>query len=326
MDDRFTGLAQAGPLARGYRRLLACYPAWYRRAHEDEMLAVLMAAAPPGQRRPGIAEAADLLWGALRIRCQPSRAGAAEPVWRDALAVLSVVVPLVVVVRSVVKETQFLLFPPSLGPFAHVAHGFSLRAPLNALAVPVALWVLALLGLRLPRTAALAGAGLVIWQVSDARGLLFGIAIGDVPVTMAAALLTVALVASRGLRRGLQLLTWKHAALVLIVTILVGTSVIPMDRPALLVVRFIVIAVIGAGMMLTSSLGRWLVALLAIAAYPFLLFAGLSLFPAGFRASLPFGSLMAAYYLPPLALLLLAVMAARRASRRPAGPLGASRA
>jgi hypothetical protein len=105
MDDRSPGFAQAGPLAGGYRRLLACYPAWYRRAHEEEMLAVLMTAAPPGKRWPGIAEAADLLWGALRIRCQPSRAGAAEPAWRDALAVLSVIVPVIVVARAVAKET-----------------------------------------------------------------------------------------------------------------------------------------------------------------------------------------------------------------------------
>jgi hypothetical protein len=132
---------------------------------------------------------------------------------------------------------------------------------------------------------------------------------------------TVALAASGGPRRGLRILTWKQAALVLVATVLAGTDVIPMDRPARLVARLIVIAVIGAGMMLTSSLGRWLVALLAIAAYPVLLFAALSLGPPGFRASLAFGPLMAAYYLPPLALLFLAAMAARRASSGPAKQL-----
>jgi Domain of unknown function (DUF1707) len=58
---------EAGRLERGYRRLLFFYPARYRRVHEEEMVAVLMTAPPAGKRRPGIAEAADLIWGALRV-------------------------------------------------------------------------------------------------------------------------------------------------------------------------------------------------------------------------------------------------------------------
>src|SRR5215472_15629653 len=100
------GPGQAGPLARRYRWLLACYPAWHRRIHEDEMLAVLMADAPQDKRRPGLAEAADLLVGTLRIRFQPSRTGEAEPAWRDALAVLSVIVPLIVVLASAAESIQ----------------------------------------------------------------------------------------------------------------------------------------------------------------------------------------------------------------------------
>jgi len=96
---------QTGPLVRRYRRLLACYPAWYRRIHEDEMLAVLMADAPQDKQRPGLAETADLILGALRIRCQPSRTGEAEPAWRDALAALSVIVPLLVLVTSAAVDS-----------------------------------------------------------------------------------------------------------------------------------------------------------------------------------------------------------------------------
>lgn len=57
-------------LERRYRRLLALYPASYRRVHEEEMLAVLMTAAAAGQDRPGLADAADLVAGAMRVRCQ----------------------------------------------------------------------------------------------------------------------------------------------------------------------------------------------------------------------------------------------------------------
>ncbi len=109
----------AGPLERGYRRLLVFYPAPYRRIHEEEVLAVLMTAAPGGKRRPGIAEAADLILGALRVRCQPQRDGAAGPAWRDALAVLSVILPVIFLLIDMVQETQMLLSFPAPGAFSY---------------------------------------------------------------------------------------------------------------------------------------------------------------------------------------------------------------
>jgi hypothetical protein len=59
-------------LERGYRRLLAWYPRAFRREHWPEILAVLMACAPDGQRRPGPAESADLIRSGLRMRLRPS--------------------------------------------------------------------------------------------------------------------------------------------------------------------------------------------------------------------------------------------------------------
>jgi hypothetical protein len=75
-------------LERGYRRLLAFYPARYRHVHEEEILAVLMTEAPEGESRPSLAEAADLIMGALRVRCQPVRGGLAGPGWRGILALM----------------------------------------------------------------------------------------------------------------------------------------------------------------------------------------------------------------------------------------------
>jgi hypothetical protein len=71
-----TDMTRAAGLERGYRRLLAWYPRAYRRENEQEILGVLMAGAREGQRRPGPAEAADLLRGALWMRLSP---GAARP-------------------------------------------------------------------------------------------------------------------------------------------------------------------------------------------------------------------------------------------------------
>jgi hypothetical protein len=59
-------------LERGYRRLLACYPRAFRQENGPEILAVLMACAADGQRRPGLAESADLIRSGLWMRLCPS--------------------------------------------------------------------------------------------------------------------------------------------------------------------------------------------------------------------------------------------------------------
>ena len=59
-------------LERAYRRLLAWYPWEFRHEHGPEILAVLMAGAPDGQHRPGLAESADLIRSGLWMRLRPS--------------------------------------------------------------------------------------------------------------------------------------------------------------------------------------------------------------------------------------------------------------
>ena len=72
----------AGTVLEGrYRRLLRMYPAGHRRKHQDEMLGVLMTGARAAQHRPGLADTANLIWGALLIRLRPARPGTA---WREA--------------------------------------------------------------------------------------------------------------------------------------------------------------------------------------------------------------------------------------------------
>ena len=61
-------MSDPAALERSYRRLLAWYPRGFRREHEEEMLAVLLAGARPGQRRPGLAEAVNLILSGLGAR------------------------------------------------------------------------------------------------------------------------------------------------------------------------------------------------------------------------------------------------------------------
>jgi hypothetical protein len=68
-----TSTPVSSDLERGYRRLIACYPRSFRKDNEEEILTVLLATADEGQRRPSLAESADLLRGALRMRMGLSR-------------------------------------------------------------------------------------------------------------------------------------------------------------------------------------------------------------------------------------------------------------
>jgi hypothetical protein len=101
-------------LERGYRRLLATYPRWFRRENEQEILAVLMACAQDGQTRPRLEAAVDLLKGAVRMRLRP-RPGqprtvyaAVRIMWLGALAELGALLTVMTTaaaVRAAVART-----------------------------------------------------------------------------------------------------------------------------------------------------------------------------------------------------------------------------
>lgn len=82
-------------LERQYRRLLAVFPWEHRRRYEQEMLAVLLAGARPGQRRPGFGETGNLLGAGLRSRLGTTLRGLAEPAWLEAAAVTGLLAALV---------------------------------------------------------------------------------------------------------------------------------------------------------------------------------------------------------------------------------------
>jgi hypothetical protein len=64
-------MSNSADLERGYRRVLACYPKAFRQENEEEILGVLMDTAEEGQQRVGLAEAAALVRGGLRMRLRP---------------------------------------------------------------------------------------------------------------------------------------------------------------------------------------------------------------------------------------------------------------
>jgi hypothetical protein len=107
-------------LERGYRRLLRWYPPEHRRAHEEEILGVLLASGDPDRHRPSARDAFDLVRGGLRIRFRRAPEGFVRAGWYDAAALLNVLAPLILLVAAVryavaagsmFPQVRHLLFP-----------------------------------------------------------------------------------------------------------------------------------------------------------------------------------------------------------------------
>jgi hypothetical protein len=88
--------AGAAVLERRYLRLLRCYPPSHREFHREEMLGVLLAAARPGQRTPGLRGTVNLAACGLVIRVRRIPGWLAADAGKDALAVVSLIAPAVV--------------------------------------------------------------------------------------------------------------------------------------------------------------------------------------------------------------------------------------
>jgi hypothetical protein len=110
-------LTDQARLERGYRRVLACYPRSFRRESEDEIVAVLMSTASADQRRVGLAEAGDLIRGAVRMRLRPSRpwpravSYAVRLMFIGAVAEVAALITMIVTTSSV--RAAILLHNPS---------------------------------------------------------------------------------------------------------------------------------------------------------------------------------------------------------------------
>jgi hypothetical protein len=105
-------------LERRYHRLLMAYPADYRRARGAEIVGTYLDLAAPGQRRPSLADAADLMRGGLRQRLRAAGAADLVPGVRLA-AVLAFVTGAALAAAWSVAETYRLpadLGYPGFGP------------------------------------------------------------------------------------------------------------------------------------------------------------------------------------------------------------------
>jgi hypothetical protein len=134
-------MSEPASLERGYRRLLAAYPRWFRRENEDEILAVLLACAQDEQRRPSLEAALDLVKGAARMWMRP-RPGQPRTVfiairlmWAGAFAELAVATTALATLESV-RAAVLHAYPPAWPSTQHQLIGTAAEAPLV-----IALWL-----------------------------------------------------------------------------------------------------------------------------------------------------------------------------------------
>jgi hypothetical protein len=284
-------MTEPAGLEHRYRRLLAWYPAAFRGAHEDEMVAVLMAGARRGQRRPGLLESADLIRSAVAMRLRLIGPGSQDRPWADALALFSVAGPLLLLLATIFEVALPYRVPlrtriPGLAHFlgAHPEigglHFLSSQRFDIALGCQVVIAALVVLGLRWAALAAIAGSA-VCWIV----GLY---AVPDLLQVLSASvymLAAAALIASPGPRRGRQLLSWRHGIVLLLVAAAVQASTLmydatspfvrflaqnPLDGAGYFVVS-VVLAAAAATLAVAWRMNRYFLLLLGVMFYPYVL-------------------------------------------------------
>ena len=232
-------------MEKWYRRLLALYPKDHRLEHAEEMVGVLLAADGAAQVRAPkpvawalrfgqhTADSADLVGGALRIRGRIAlnrlkRAHwlswtVRDQRWSDALAVVSVVAPLLLLVAAL---TEFRI-PQAVASSITGHPHWELTATLGLADLPMAAGapgVILLVFLRLRRLAGLGALATAIGQVAAGAVPAFaGYADPAVAFTvLLSGTAAVALLLSPGPVRGLALLTRSGTALVGAAALILG--------------------------------------------------------------------------------------------------------
>ena len=102
---------RAAALERRYRELLR----WYPPSQREEMLGVLLDSARPGQRSPGVRQTANLVLCGLAIQARRALSRLAGERWQDALAVVSVIVPALMLAFAVLGFALAVWYWQQLG-------------------------------------------------------------------------------------------------------------------------------------------------------------------------------------------------------------------
>jgi hypothetical protein len=219
--------AGAAVLERRYLRLLRCYPPTHREFHREEMLGVLLAAARPGQRTPGLGQAVNLAACGLVIRVRRIPGWLAADAGKDALAVVSLIAPAVVFIlialapgamnATAAAKVPFWTFPP-FPPSTLVMTAWLAVVLLGLTGARAAAVVIAFISLTIAWLAWLALSVQLLgpgpWVLGHGRLVQFLGPAGGIPIVLAS-LAACSLAFSPGPRRGLAIVGWWRACLMI---------------------------------------------------------------------------------------------------------------
>ncbi len=319
-------------LERRYRRLLAWYPAAFRRDREEEILAVLLASSPDGQRRPRLAESFDLIRSAIGIRARRIGSWLAGQRPAEGLAVFTVTAPVMLLLATILEiAVPYRLGSAAAGVRPIVARFFGAQPEIGglhllsspqfviALACQVVIAILVVAGQRWLAVAAITGtAGCWIANVYQVPDLL------QVLSASVFLLAGAALIASPGPRRGRQLLTWRHGIVLALCLAAIAVSTLLYDT-ASPVTRFLADSPHGSAVYLAVSAALAAVAVALAASFRlnsyFLLFLAVMFYPYVLQLvprnsssdnliGLPTPQHLTVLFLPVLLLALAAILAA----------------
>jgi hypothetical protein len=275
----------ASALERRYRRLLAWYPAEHRRRYGEEMIGVLMAAAPDGVHRPGLAGAADLIRRGIQARFRSGTRRLAGANWPDAAAICSVAIPMILACYFTAGWLRHVI----AGILSGYAYANPVHVQVESGLIVAALATPPLLGLRWRRTAVAVALALAGWYLIVVFGSLPGyvstlgisglgqwpwLAYGEgISSSLALLLAAFALALSPGPRRATQILSRASWPVLIAPGAALGLTQPYLWTEPLWLVTLIVIAalaVAAAAIILTipGPAARGLLLLLAAPAYP----------------------------------------------------------
>ena len=323
--------AGAAVLERRYLRLLRCYPPAHRAFHREEMLGVLLATARPGQRTPGLGQTVNLAACGLAIRVRRIPGWLAADAGQDALAVVSLIAPVVVFILLALEWAAMNAAASARAPFWTLLPLLPSSGESVVVVVMIAWLAVVVLGLtgRRRTAAKIASVSLtlallvllvvlvVFMQPShelpggfvqpshELPGRLFQfLPFGDVPVVLAS-LAACSLALSPGPRRGLAIVGWRRACLMIAglsagfgfrsIVQLVNPAA-PMGDLAFRLLGVLAIAVAVAVTCVRSPVGRRVAGLVATGLLPTL------------AVSIPLRDVPAVFPVPILVSLLAAVL------------------
>jgi hypothetical protein len=306
-------------LERRYRRLLTWFPAAHRGVYGEEMIGVLLASTPEGRDRPSRQDALNLVGGGLRARFGRLRTAGGNQQWGDALAVFSVIAPILLFVQLTVAYLSLvrMSFPPPPSGLDSAAATMLAGSALAIVSVAVGPALKRRSRSGVAKALALITAAVAITGAVQAY-LAFPFYWLPPYYSLFLVIEVAAVLISPGPSRGWQLLT--RTSFIILAIIAIGVPVLCLTRAVdyawVIFAAGPIAGQIGVALTLRGRTGRRLLALCAI---PGCLLVGNDVLVRFVFLSVRLGgtsTIIAALYLPSLAVALMVVAAARWSARR----------